>query len=506
MKKIITSILYLAICLFYTSCELEKDPLSSFSEKTIANETEDNDIKFATKEEMETQYNAMYRLISGSAQQEWTLDLTVFTDTHSDNAYSGGSSNNLVTLESMRQDADNTVIGRSWDKYLSYISTANIIISNVDKVPDTTLTQAERNRWKAEAKIFRAWIWFDMVRLWGDIPVQTQETPEITADNVEEIYPLLYPERQPVSEVYAQIVKDLTEALPDAPKVQSDNKFFLSASVAKALLAKVYAEKPVRDYSKVVDYCNQVEADGFDLMPEYSDLFATNDAKTDVRYRNTKESIFEITYTPGSGQWLWSMYGVNELNPTSTYNWAKYLTPSRDLIRAFEKEGDKVRMGESMIFASPSWTNHYKQDDPYFYPFMYKLRNNATSILKIRFADILLLKAEALVEQNNLPEAAIAVNRVRNRAKLDDLSTAITSSQDRMREAVANERRLELAFEGHRWFDLVRTDKVLETMNTLQARDEGRRAMDELTEERILFPVPQAQIDINPNLTQNPDY
>jgi hypothetical protein len=75
-----------------------------------------------------------------------------------------------------------------------------------------------------------------------------------------------------------------------------------------------------------------------------------------------------------------------------------------------------------------------------------------------------------------------------------------------MRNAVANERRLELAFEGHRWFDLVRTGKVLETMNTLQNRDEGRRVMEELTEERVLFPVPQAQIDINPNLTQNPGY
>ncbi|WP_300702502.1 RagB/SusD family nutrient uptake outer membrane protein [Bacteroides sp.] len=506
MKKIITSIIYATICLAYTSCDLEKDPVSSFSEITIAKDTEDNDIKFATKEEMETQYNAMYKLISGSAQQEWTLDFTVFTDTHSDNAYSGGSSNNLVTMENLRQDADNGLIARSWDKYLSYISAANIIISNVDKVPDASLTQTERNRWKAEAKIFRGWILFDMVRLWGDIPVQTQETPEITADNVEEIYPLLYPERKPVTEVYAQIIKDLTEGSTDAPKMAKDNKFLLSSSVAKALLAKVYAEKPARDYAKVVDYCNQVEADGFDLMPEYSDLFATNNAKTDVRYRNTKESIFEITYTPGSGQWLWSMYGVNELNPTSTYNWAKYLTPSRDLIRAYEKEGDKVRMEQAMIFAKPSWTNHYKKDDPYFYPFMYKLRNNATSILKIRFADILLLKAEALVEQNNLPDAVKAVNRVRKRAKLADLSSNITSSQEKMRDAVANERRLELAFEGHRWFDLVRTGKAQETMNSLNSRDEGRRIMDELTEERILFPIPQAQIDINPNLKQNQGY
>lgn len=506
MKTITKAILSIALCALYTACSLDYDPVSSYSEKTIANDTDDSEVKFATRAEMETQYNGMYKLISGSAQQEWTLDFLVFTDTHSDNAYSGGSSNNLVTLEAQSQDADNTVIGRSWDKYLSYISTANIIIGNVDLVPDQSLTQTERKQWKAEAKILRAWIMLDMVRLWGEIPLLLIETPEITAENVEEIYPLLYPERQPVEDVYAQIVKDLEEALPDAPKVDAANKFFFSASLAKALLAKAYAEKPIRDYDKVIRYCNEVEADGFDLMPEYSDLFATNDAKTDVRYRNTKESIFEITYAPGSGQWLWSMYGVNELNPTSTYNWAKYLTPSRDLIRAFEKEGDKIRMLQTMVFASPSWTNHYGKDDPYFYPFMYKLRNNASSIMKIRFADILLLKAEALVEQNKLNEAATQVNRVRNRAKLANLVAEITASQDKMRDAVQNERRLELAFEGHRWFDLVRTGRVLETMNTLPSRDEGRRPSETVTEERVLFPVPQAQIDINPNLTQNKGY
>lgn len=506
MKIIVKGLLMIAGCLLYTACELETDPVSTYSEKTIAKETDDSNVKFATKAEMETQYNAMYTLISGSAQQEWTLDFTVFTDTHSDNAYSGGSGNTLVTLENQSQDADNGVIARSWNKYLGYIGTTNIIISNVDLVPDPSLTQAERKQWKAEAKIFRAWVLFDMVRLWGDIPVVTQETPEITAENIEDIYPLLYPERKPVVEVYVQIVKDLEEALVDAPQVNANNKFFLSASVAKALLAKVYAEKPIRDYDKVVKYASDVEADGFDLTPKYSDLFASNDSKTDVQYRNTIESIFEITYAAGSGQWLWSMYGVNELNPTSKYNWAKYLTPSRDLIRAFEKEGDKERMAQAMIFAKPSWTNHYKKEDPYFYPFMYKLRSNATSILKIRFADVLLLKAEALVEKNELEEAKLIVNRIRNRAKLADLKEDIITSQSKMRDAVANERRLELAFEGHRWFDLIRTDKILETMNTLSARDEGRRPMEILTEERVLLPIPQTQIDINPSLIQNKGY
>jgi hypothetical protein len=137
---------------------------------------------------------------------------------------------------------------------------------------------------------------------------------------------------------------------------------------------------------------------------------------------------------------------------------------------------------------------------------MYKTRSNLNSVIKIRLADILLLKAEAYVEMNNLNEAANLVNQVRNRADLGNLSSTITSSKEKMQEAVLKERRLELAFEGQRWFDLVRTDKAISTMNTLSQRDPGRIQMLPLTEETILLPVPQDAIDKNPSLIQNPGY
>ncbi|NDV70254.1 RagB/SusD family nutrient uptake outer membrane protein [Dysgonomonas sp. 25] len=503
MKKIL---LYgiSAGCLLLASCSLDKDPISDYSEVIIGEEGSDS-IKYATRAEMLTQYEGMYSILQGNnTQEKWYMDYLEFAEVRADNAYAGGTSNGIVSLEQHSQDGDNTIVLRNWKMFLENINAANIIICNVDLVPDLALTQTERQHWKAEAKILRAWMMFEMVRLWGEVPVLIEETPQITADNIEEIYPLLFPERRPVDEVYAQIIEDLTDASLDAPAVDNTNKFKLTKAVANALLAKVYAEKPVRDYSKVIQYCTAVEADGFTLMPNYSDLFSVNAAKTDVNYRNTPESIFEVVYPQGSGNWVTWMFGIDLCDPSSTYNWAKWVTPSRDLVKAYEDEGDMVRMNEAIVWGQPSWSIYYPSNH---YPFMYKTRSRFNSIIKLRLADILLLKAEAYVATNNLPAAVALVNQVRTRAGLSGLPSSVTGSQDRMKDAVLKERRLELAYEGQRWFDLVRNDKVINVVNTLPSRDSGRLTIKyPLTEETILLPIPQEEMDKNPNLTQNPGY
>lgn len=490
---------------FVTSCSLDQDPISEYSEITVGGkDTTDTSVKYKTKEEMKTQYDGIYKAIQ-DAQEAWYMDMLVLNETHADNAYCGTSGAELTSLEQQTQDGTNKNIERDWNSFLGYINTANRVINNVDLVPDQSLTQAERKQWKAEASIWRAWVLFDMVRLWGDVPVVTEEAPDVTADNVEEVYPLLYPNRKPVAEVYAQIISDLTFALEagGAPDVNASNKFFLTKSVAKALLARVYAEKPVRDYAKVIQYAQAVEDDGFELVANYSDLFSVNDAKTDVNFRNTSESIFEVTYPVGSGNWVTWMLGIDLADPSSTYNWAKWITPSRDLIQAFENEGDNIRMNEAIVWGQPSWSNHYPSDH---YPFMYKTRSKYNSIIKIRLADILLLKAEAYVVQGNLQAAADIVNTIRNRVKLENLDNSTVSSKDKMADAVLKERRLELAFEGQRWFDLVRTGNVFTVMNSLNSRDSGRLPITPVTEETTLLPIPQTQIDKNPNLTQNTGY
>ena len=249
-----------------------------------------------------------------------------------------------------------------------------------------------------------------------------------------------------------------------APDVSNENKFLLTKAVANSLLAKVYAEKPMRDYNKVVEYSQKVQNAGFSLVGKYGDLFYFDKNTKDVKLRYSSESIFEISYPAGSTSWVWMMFGLNEADANSTYDWAKWITPSRDLIAAYQRENDTERMNASIVFGNPSWSIHYPSSN---YPFMYKTRSNLNSVIKIRLADILLLKAEAQADLGNLSEAASLVNQVRNRAKLNNLPASATSSKENMKEAVLNERRLELAFEGQRWFDLVRNDKAISVLNSL---------------------------------------
>ena len=495
--------IYLAFSLAtLTACSLDKDPISEFNEKNTTTEGKSSSA-IENKAQMKTRYEALYAFVRGSAQEFWTLDFLQHAETRADNSYAGvKTSVNIASIEQNSQDAANAYIKRDWQKYLEAINLANVVIANVDKVPDASLTTTERKQWKAEAKIFKAWMLFDMTRLWGAIPIPAMEIPEISSENVEQTYKLLFPERTSVAEVYNIIRTNLEEALVDAPAVKANDKFFFSRAVANALLAHVYAEKPIRDYNKTIQYCDAVIGAGFSLVPNYADLFQLNAAGTDAKLRNSSESIFEITYSTGGQTWLSIMFGKNHINPNSKYDWRKWCTPARDLTAAFDAEGDTVRRDQAIVWGQPSWSNYYPSNH---YAFMYKIRSGANSIIKLRLADILLLKAEAYAALGQTAEAAALVNQVRARVGLAAISTSL--SQEQMKEAVLKERRLELAFEGFRWFDLVRNDKAVETMNTLNARDSGRlRQTYPLNDNTVLYPVPQTEIEKNSKLTQNAGY
>ena len=125
----------------------------------------------------------------------------------------------------------------------------------------------------------------------------------------------------------------------------------------------------------------------------------------------------------------------------------------------------------------------------------------------MRYADILLLKAEALIGKGDYSGAAEIINQTRRRAGLSNLPASATAGQDAIMDAYLKERRLELAMEGQRWFDLVRLDKVEEVMNAVYDKDEGRPAqVYPFTSLSYILPIPQDVIDQNPNLVQNPGY
>lgn len=217
------------------------------------------------------------------------------------------------------------------------------------------------------------------------------------------------------------------------------------------------------------------------------------------------ESILEAQYFPGSGTWLPNILGRFLDDWDKQFTYAKWITPSRDLLAAFEEAGDKERLNETVVYYQTNWDNHYPREH---YPFMYKIRSSYSTVIKYRYADVLLLKAEALLLGNgSVGDAVDIINQIRHRAGLADLPSSVTSSREAAFEALMKERRLELALEGQRWYDLVRWGKVEEVMNSLPDRDEGRAKLGNLFNRNYYkLPISQSVLDQNPNLKQNPGY
>ena len=277
-----------------------------------------------------------------------------------------------------------------------------------------------------------------------------------------------------------------------AVRVTASNKGFATKGAVNALLAKVYATQTPHDWAKVQQYCDAVITGGYSLLPDYHFLW-------DNLHKNSAEAIFEINYTGGStdGNWGASMF--------RGLDWKKFDIPSNDLVKAFDQEQDTVRKSASIIFldVTGKWTDEHWPATSY--PFLNKWHNFAQgsdqNYIFIRLADILLLKAEALNEQG-VAGAADLVNQVRTRAKLANTNA---SSQADMRLAIEKERRLELAFEGVRWYDLKRTGRAIEVINN--ATGVGGVSLGyALTTNRLIWPIPQSELDKNTKLTQNPGY
>jgi hypothetical protein len=188
-------------------------------------------------------------------------------------------------------------------------------------------------------------------------------------------------------------------------------------------------------------------------------------------------------------------------------DWKKFNIPSNDLVKAFDDEGDNIRKTSSIFFddVTGKWSDSkWPQNN---YPFINKYRLDETpspqNYIFIRLADILLLKAEALNELGDIAGAASLVNQIRSRVNLSNTTAA---TLDAMRLAIAKERRLELAFEGHRWFDLKRTGRAIEVMNNAKGPDGLTPLGYNLTPNRLIWPIPQAEMDKSSKLVQNDGY
>lgn len=508
-------ILPLALGAMTTACDVQYDPKGIYSDVTEGVTEDNEEMVFRNRQDVELSLQDIYeRMVIADTQNNWYRDHMMISDVRADNAYAGTSGAEVVHIENNAVDATHMMIERLWERWNKDVAVANKFLCNIDNVLDGSLSPEEIERYRAQVEIFRAMVWFDMARVWGDIPLVTTVAGNITADNIEEVYPSYFPKQSTELEAYQAIEKDMLHAVQYAPD-QAGDKTVFTKSVARTLLAKIYAEKPLRDYAKVAQYVDELAAEGFDLNEKYDDIWALDGNPLEDKTKNavmaklnTVESILECHMIVGSNNKnIVTIFGRDWANWDGSFTWAKWCTPSRDLIAAFEHEGDTQRMNSAIAWYSCTWSKYYDADN---YPFMFKARSRYSSWVKYRFADLLLLKAEALImdgPQHDLEGAANIIDRIRHRVALGKLPSNVRSSQDALLDAYLNERRLELAFEWSRWFDLVRLNKVEEVMNSLQARDSGRLQFVNLfNEDSYRLPIPQSVIDTNENFMQNLGY
>ncbi|WAC42433.1 RagB/SusD family nutrient uptake outer membrane protein [Pedobacter sp. SL55] len=407
-------------------------------------------------------------------------DYMINGDVTADNAYAGGDNPANIQIDVFDVSATNGNIGRDWGGLYSNIKNANEVLENVPNIQDAALDAGNRRaQMLGEAKALRAYFYFHLVRLWGAVPLVLK-----SPTSLEE----MQKPRSTVDQVYAQIIKDLEEALPDV-RVTAPNKGIITKGVVNALLAKVHASKPTPDWTKVNQYADAVIAGGYAPVSNFDHLF-------DGAHKNNSESIWEMQYDgwggpTGRGNWMTSVIVGS--------GWKRFCTPTNDLVAAFDAEGDVIRKNSSISFRNVStegWSDAYWSKSNY--PFINKYRNDdlANSYI-LRLADIKLLKAEALNELSatGWSAAKTIVDEIRNRVNLGGTPA---NTQAAMRLAIEKERRLELAFEGHRWFDLLRTNRAVAIMNA--QRDGNGNLLYNISESKLLFPIPQTERDRNPNL------
>lgn len=470
------------------SCKdfLDIEPTS----QSIAVENSDADSTyFKSASEVEAALAGAY---SDFKNEYWQLDHMVNGDAQSDDAYAGGDNPDNFQIDDYQLDATNRNVSRDWAYLYSTIGKCNTILNNIGDLTDPDLTSDRREQIIGEASFIRAFMYFQLVQLWGDVPLQLQEVTSISADKLDEIYPIIFPARNAQAEVYAQIVADLETAQSRVP-VSAVNKGYVTKGTVEAVLAKVHATVEPHDYNKVKQYCDAVIAGPYSLLANYEDLW-------DNANENSAEAIFEINYSGGSSDGNW---GINIFRGL---DWKKFNLPSNDLAAAFDAEGDAIRKNASITFGDVSgkWSDeHWPQTN---YPFVNKWRKNQEgsdqNYIFIRLADILLLKAEALNETGDQAGAAAIVNQIRARV---NLAPTTASSQADLRLAIEKERRLELAFEGHRWYDLKRTGRAIDVMSKTIDHT-GNPIGYQLTPQRLVWPIPQAELDKNSKLVQNEGY
>lgn len=438
------------------------------------------------------------------------------TDMASDDAYKGSEPGDAVQLNDLvfyTHDPNHPAFISIWRGYYRGIYRANLAIENI---PNIDMDPVLRNRLVHECKLLRAYFYFNLVRWFGDVPLILKP---LNPDEYRQA-------RTSETEVYQQIYKDLQEAIEVLPRRTAYAAADIgraSRGAAQGLLAKAYLTRG--DWVNAEKYARDlVESGDNALWARYNEIFLPMG-------EHNSESVFEVgamavltsagvTFPGGS-----AYNQVQGVRGIPNLGWG-FNQPSDELIQSYEAgdprrtatilyPGDVLPDGSAVVQDNPNMVNEKYNKKAWVPSHVGFQENGPGNIRLLRYADVLLILAEALNELGRSSEALTYVNMVRARARgtntfiLRDLEE---TNPGILRTLIWRERRSELAMEQHRWFDLVRTgqlEPVMENLKTLTLPN-GNPKFPQLqfqAPKHLLFPIPQQEIDLSGGmLTQNPGY
>ncbi len=445
-------------------------------------------------------------------QRIWSLDIIAGNS----EVGAGGGEDGIETVQcaNFAADASNAFALYIWRSPWVGIGQCNTVIQSLTGEGNQT-SEAVGLRCLGEAYFLRAHYYYILVRLFGGVPLILE--PHEADDDIAS-------ERSSLDACYQQIIKDCRQAislLPEKRSYSGDNYNRASRDAALCMLADILLTyHPEENYSEVVSICDQIAGLGYDLTQcDYADNFG-------IRAENSPEALFVVGYSgdtqydfwSGDNQssWLSTFMGPRNSNMVAgAYGWNQ---PTGEFMSQWE-DGD-LRKDVTVLYEgcpafdnisyNDSWSNTgynvrkflvSKSDSPEY-------NTNPSDFVVYRYADVLLKKAEALNGQGLTEEACEPLNIVRSRAGLPDIETLLPDGmqlntpegQEWMKERIIHERRMELAFEGHRWFDMIRIDNGEYALEFLEGLGKN------VTRDRLLFPIPLTEMDSNDLMEQNPGY
>lgn len=472
------SIYVIIIFLFLASCQdiLDKEPIATLDAGSF----------FKTEADAVQAINAAYGpLLFNNKNNNFYWAFATIT---SDEAITGGDGSRpgLVEMDAFTYTPRTEEFNTFWKVNYVGITQCNVVLANLD---NAEMSVARRNEIRGEALFLRSYYYFMLTQVFGDVPLFTA---------------LVSPEELKVAKteksiILAQLYSDCEEAagyLPSNRSAAEAGRATKGAALALAAKTALYQ----KDYNKVIEKTNEIKAlNVYKLMSDYRENFK----KTT---QNNAESVWEIQHTNlqlGLGNFLNQWWMSKKL---AGYGFAE---AREELVKAYETDDPRRKFTIAMNneeYFGVVYKNSFSSTR--YSPVKY-LQNPAEvtqpadgdiNYTAIRYAEILLWEAEALNEMGRVAEAAIPLEAVRGRARnqASNPTTALpkitTTDQGEMRNAIRHERQVELAFEMHRFFDLVRWDIASEVLPGF-VKDKHER-----------FPIPQTEIDLNAKLVQNQGY